>query len=119
MQSEEDQLMTGAHRGYPVTVFNVPATIRCLRGFDPSTCSSNRDLPKPTGSDDFRVTYDWTSRMLSAAADTLVTLKGSVKVEMICTELFSELQSMRNGEDHHRPREFPRSFLRVWMSNIP
>jgi len=57
--------------------------------------------------------------MFSAAAGTLVMLKGSVKVEMMCTELFSELQSMRSGEDHHRPKEFPRSFLRVWTSNIP
>ena len=57
--------------------------------------------------------------MLGAAAETLVVLKGGVKVEFICAELFSELQSMRNGEDRYRPKEFPRSFLRVWMSNIP
>lgn len=51
--------------------------------------------------------------MLSAAADTLIALKGRVKVEMICTELFSELQSMRNAQDYHRPKEFSRSFLRI------
>lgn len=119
LQSIEDQLLAGAHKGYPVTNFNLPATIRCYRVFDPSTCSRKRELPKPTGSDNFRITYEWTSRMLSAAANTLVTLKSRVKVEIICTDLFSELQLMRNGEDHHRPKEFPRSFLRVWMSNIP
>ena len=57
--------------------------------------------------------------MLSAAADTLIALKGRVKVEMICTELFSELQSMRNAQDYHRPKEFSRSFLRIWLSSIP
>ena len=71
------------------------------------------------GSDNIRITYDWISRMLGAATETLATLKGCVKVEFICAELFSELQSMRNGEDRYRPKEFPRSFLRVWMSNIP
>ena len=57
--------------------------------------------------------------MLNAATETLIGLKGRVKVELICAELFSELQLMGNGEDHHRPKEFPRSFLRVWTSNIP
>lgn len=90
-----------------------------LRQFDPSKCSGNEDLGKLAGPDDLQITYDWTSRMLNAAADSLVVLKGRVKVELICTELFYELQSMRNGEDHHRPKEFPRSFLRVWISNIP
>lgn len=57
--------------------------------------------------------------MASTAAEALIALKGGIKIELACAELFSELQSMRNGEDHHRPKDFPRSFLRVWMSNIP
>jgi len=90
-----------------------------LRQFDLSKCSASGDPGKLAGPDNFQVTYDWVSGMVSAAADALVALKGKVKVEMICNELFSELQSMRNEQDHHRPKEFPRSFLRVWMSSIP
>ena len=93
--------------------------IRTLRGFDPSNPSGEGNVEKTGGSDNIQITYDWISRMLGAAVETLVVLKGSVKVEFICAELFSQLQSMRNGEDHHRPKEFPRSFLRIWMSNIP
>ena len=79
----------------------------------------SKGLGEPTGPNNFQTTYDWTSRMLDAAVNSLVALKGKVKVEAVCAELFSELQLMRNGEDHHRPKEFPRSFLRIWMSNIP
>ena len=73
----------------------------------------------PAGFDHLEATYDWTSKMLSAGVEVLVALKGRVKIELICADLFSELQLMRSGEDRHRPKEFPRSFLRVWLSNIP
>jgi hypothetical protein len=115
-QSEGDQRIVGARKGYPTTGFNMPTAINYLRRFDPS---GNGNVGTPDSSDNIHITYDWTSRVLSAAAEALIALKGSVKVEFICAELFSELRSMRSGEDHHRPKEFPRSFLRVWMSNIP
>ena len=118
-QSEGDQLLGGDRKGYPTTSFNLPTAIRSLRLFNPSKCSIDGGMGTSVRSDTFQSTYDWTSRMLGAAADTLVALKDSIKVEFICTEMFSELQLMRNGEDHHRPKEFPRSFLRVWVSNIP
>jgi len=118
-QSEGDQLLPGDRKGYPTTSFNLPAVVRAIRQFNPTKCSIDGSMSKSARSDTLQVSYDWTSRMLGAAAEVLVTLKGRVKVELACTELFSELQLMRNGEDHHRPKEFPRSFLRVWMSNIP
>jgi len=111
--------MPEPHKGYPVTSFSLPTAVHSLRRFDPSKCSASGSLGKPAGPDNFQVTYDWISGMLNTAADTLVTLKDRVKVEVICAELFSELQSMRSEQDHHRPKEFPRSFLRIWMSNIP
>lgn len=118
-QDVGDQLLPGDRKGYPTTSFNFPAAVRPLRQFNPSKCSIDGSMRRPVKSDTLQVTYDWTSRMLDAAAEVLVALKGSVKVELACTELFSELQLMRNGEDYHRPKDFPRSFLRVWMSNIP
>ena len=119
LQSEGDHLYPGLHKGYPVTKFPYPTTISVLRLFDPLKCTISRDLGKPTGPDNFQTTYDWTSRMLDVAVSFLVALKGRVKVEVVCAEFFSELQLMRNGEDHHRPKEFPRSFLRIWTSGIP
>ncbi|KAF9653241.1 hypothetical protein BDM02DRAFT_3125707 [Thelephora ganbajun] len=119
LHSEEDQLNDGAHKGYPHTGFNLTGAIKNLRQFDPSRCSDSVDIDGPARSGNLKVTYDWTSRMLSATSEALVALKGIVKVEFICAELFSKLQSMRSGEDRHRPRDFPRSFLRVWTSNIP
>jgi len=77
------------------------------------------DLEKATGPKDLLATYDWASRMFNAAAQAIIALKGRVKVELGVADLFSELQLMQSGEDHHRPQEFPRSFLRVWLSNLP
>lgn len=111
--------MDGAHEGYPPTSFDLTVTARRLRQFDLASYPTGGNAGKPASSNTVQVTYDWTSSMLNAAAEALAALKGSVKVEFICAELFSELQLMRNGEDHHRPKEFPRSFLRVWMTNIP
>ena len=119
LQSEADQNMPKPHKGYPVTSFSLPTAVHNLQQFDPSKCSADGRPSKLTRPDNFQTTYDWISRVLNAAADTLVALKDKVKVEMICAELFSELQSMRNERDYYRPKEFPRSFLRVWMSSIP
>jgi len=119
LQSEGDQVQSGDHKGYPTTSFSLPTAVRNVRQFNPSKCSTDGGVDRSVGSDTFQTTYDWASKILGAAAESLVALKGSVKVEFLCAELFSELQLMRNGEDHHRPKEFPRSFLRVWMSNIP
>jgi hypothetical protein len=118
-QCKEDRLLPGNRKGYPAVNYNVVTTVRQIRDFDPLTCSHDGNAGSLRSADNAHITYNWTSRMLSVAAETLVALKGRVKVELICAELFSELQLMRNGEDHHRPKDFPRSFLRVWTSNIP
>ena len=110
--------MPEPHTGYPVTSFSLPTAVRNLRSFDPSRCSAT-GLGKPAGPDNLQITYDWISRVLNAAADSLVALKDRVKVEIICAELYSELQTIRNEQDHHRPKEFPHSFLRLWLSSIP
>jgi ribosome biogenesis protein Tsr3 len=81
--------MPGPHTGYPVTSFSLTTALLHLRQFDPSNCSAGRKLTKPAGPDNFQITYDWISRVLNAAADSLVVLKDKVKVEVICAELFS------------------------------
>ena len=44
---------------------------------------------------------------------------GKVTLEMVCGGLPEELGKMRNNRDSCRPKEFPRSYMRMWLSNVP
>ncbi|KAF8958545.1 hypothetical protein BDZ97DRAFT_1906448 [Flammula alnicola] len=39
-------------------------------------------------------------------------------IELLCGEVNSELSKIRSGTDS-RPKDFPKKFTRVWLSNIP
>ncbi|KAF9526017.1 hypothetical protein CPB83DRAFT_896481 [Crepidotus variabilis] len=51
--------------------------------------------------------------------DVVKNLKSRLKVEILCGEINSELSKMRLGTDKTRPPDFPRKFMRMWVSNIP
>lgn len=63
--------------------------------------------------------YEYLSRVFSAAGEAIKAMKGRFKVEMLCGELNKELSKMKFRSDFTRPEEFPRNFARVWLSNIP
>ncbi|TCD63146.1 hypothetical protein EIP91_005905 [Steccherinum ochraceum] len=52
-------------------------------------------------------------------ADGLKALEGRITLEILQGDLMHELAKMRMGTDHSRPSRFPRSYTRMWLSNVP
>ncbi|KAJ7498066.1 hypothetical protein B0H11DRAFT_1998531 [Mycena galericulata] len=57
--------------------------------------------------------------LFEKVCEALVSLKSKVKLEFLCGELTQELSKMRLGGDHTRPADFPRSYKRAHLSNVP
>ncbi|KAJ6461174.1 hypothetical protein C8R47DRAFT_116012 [Mycena vitilis] len=58
-------------------------------------------------------------RFFQGAMDALRSFEGKVTLEIMCGGLMQELDKMRLGTDGDRPAQFPRSFTRAYLSNIP
>ncbi|KAI0366581.1 hypothetical protein BV20DRAFT_1124210 [Pilatotrama ljubarskyi] len=65
------------------------------------------------------LTWDISSKFFEEVAAALRGLRGRVVVELICGGLSEELAKMRFGGDVTRPKEFPRKYTRMWLSNVP
>lgn len=52
-------------------------------------------------------------------ADALLALRSHITLEIIVGGLSEELAKMRFGGDVTRPKEFPRKYTRMWLSNVP
>ncbi|KAK7056830.1 hypothetical protein VNI00_002547 [Paramarasmius palmivorus] len=63
--------------------------------------------------------YSIVSVYLDAIIQTLETLRESIKIEFLLGDYNRELTKMLVGDDIERPKEFPRKFTRIWLSNIP
>lgn len=50
---------------------------------------------------------------------SIKTMDRHVKVELLYGDMVEELAKMRLKTDVMRPPEFPRTFLRMWLSNVP
>lgn len=54
-----------------------------------------------------------------AVLDGLKTFAGRIKLEILHGDLSRELMKIRLPEDRSRPAAFPRSYTRMWLSNVP
>ncbi|RDB21926.1 hypothetical protein Hypma_010914 [Hypsizygus marmoreus] len=57
--------------------------------------------------------------MFTTIASVLKALNGQIKLEFLLGELTQELGRMNCNADHNRPTAFPRTFNRLWLSNVP
>ncbi|KAI0724335.1 hypothetical protein C8T65DRAFT_733972 [Cerioporus squamosus] len=102
--------------GYPTLELDIFDTVNQLGEF------VRRDLPedlklRPRGRDALAwQTCDAFFREVDAA---LKTLGSRIKIELICGGLSEELAKMRFKGDLTRPKEFPRKYTRMWLSNVP
>ncbi|KAJ6520693.1 hypothetical protein DFH09DRAFT_1426866 [Mycena vulgaris] len=63
--------------------------------------------------------YTHAMRFFQAVMDSLKAFEGAVKLEIICGGLMEELGKMKLGTDINRPANFPRTFTRAYLSNVP
>ena len=52
-------------------------------------------------------------------ATALEALGSCITIEMVVGGLSEELAKMRYGGDLTRPKEYPRKYTRMWLSNVP
>ncbi|GBE90092.1 hypothetical protein SCP_1801160 [Sparassis crispa] len=71
----------------------------------------HRDIDSPT----FTVVNDF----FVAVAKAIKGMPGRITLEILSGELMQELAKMRLKTDHTRPSEFPRSYTRAYISNVP
>lgn len=63
----------------------------------------------------FSITWVFFGAVLEALKD----MKDHIQLEVLRGELNQELLKMRTSGDQHRPAHFPRTFTRMWLSNVP
>lgn len=63
--------------------------------------------------------YTITCAFFDAVSDGLKILKDHIQLEILCGELNLEVLKMRTSGDQHRPAHFPKTFTRMWLSNVP
>ncbi|KAJ7327536.1 hypothetical protein DFH08DRAFT_940827 [Mycena albidolilacea] len=63
--------------------------------------------------------FTHTMRFFQGAVDALKALEGKVTLEIVCGGVMEELGRMRLGTDTERPAQFPRTFTRAYLSNVP
>ncbi|TFK84364.1 hypothetical protein K466DRAFT_527460 [Polyporus arcularius HHB13444] len=78
-----------------------------------------RDKRKMAFLDDNQTAWDVCSEFFDNVAAALKTLGNRVTLEFICGGLSEELAKMRFKGDVARPKEFPRKYTRMWLSNVP
>lgn len=78
-----------------------------------------RDQRKMAFLDDNQTAWDVCSEFFDNVAAALKTLENRVTLEFIYGGLSEELAKMRFKGDVARPKEFPRKYTRMWLSNVP
>lgn len=63
--------------------------------------------------------YTVTWAFFDAVLDSLKVLKDHIQLEVLRGELSQEVLKMRTSGDQHRPAHFPKTFTRMWLSNVP
>lgn len=63
--------------------------------------------------------YAITWAFFDAVLDGLKVLKDCTQLEILRGELSQEVLKMRTSGDQHRPTHFPKTFTRMWLSNVP
>ena len=101
--------------GYPMLEGDWPQVMAQLDYFN-----GRNKTPRPQFRRD-RETNAWDAScaFFSEAAEALKSLGTRVTVEVICGGLPEVLAKMRFKGDITRPEHFPRSYTRMWLSNVP
>ena len=71
------------------------------------------------GSETTRTMCESVSAFFKAAAQALRILGSHVKLEILHGSLNEEMSKMRLKSDASRPSEFPKEYIRMWLSNVP
>ncbi|TFK90199.1 hypothetical protein K466DRAFT_543778 [Polyporus arcularius HHB13444] len=102
--------------GYPTLDLDIFDTVNQLGEF------VRRDQPedlrlRPRGRD--ALAWQTCDAFFREVAAALKTLGSRIRIELICGGLSEELAKMRFNGDLTRPKEFPRKYTRMWLSNVP
>ena len=101
--------------GYPGLQLNMFGTIDYFDQFNHRQGPRARDAR----SDLDRMAWRACDAFFEEAAVALKALQSHVTFEFICGGLSEELAKMRFKGDSTRPKEFPRKYTRMWLSNVP
>ena len=66
-----------------------------------------------------RLSWQTCSAFFGEVAAALKNIQSRITLEFICGGLSEELAKMRFKGDITRPKEFPRKYTRMWLSNVP
>ncbi|TFY72532.1 hypothetical protein EVG20_g469 [Dentipellis fragilis] len=75
--------------------------------------------PMNTSGKDDGYAYTIMSTFFNAVVVAMKGMSHRVKLEFLLGELTGEMSKMRYGGDVSRPADFPRSYTRIWLSNVP
>lgn len=89
---------------HAIEIFNVRSGLQKDFGHDLTA-----DCPS------YSVVWTFFNAVLEAGRD----LNHKIQLEIVCGELHQELLKMRISEDGNRPTQFPKSYTRAWLSNVP
>ncbi|TFY79515.1 hypothetical protein EWM64_g4494 [Hericium alpestre] len=111
--ANEEHRMLGSG-GYPnLKQLDVFQSVRSLYNF-------NGDFNIREGFDKTdSAAFNSASQFFDGVIDALRTMGDKLTLEVILGELTQELSKMKLNGDHTRPADFPRSFTRTWLSNVP
>ncbi len=75
--------------------------------------------PMNTSGKDDGYAYTIMSTFFNAVVVAMKGMSHRVKLEFLLGEHTGEMSKMRYGGDVSRPADFPRSYTRIWLSNVP
>ncbi|RPD61780.1 hypothetical protein L226DRAFT_506692 [Lentinus tigrinus ALCF2SS1-7] len=111
-RSYEDPEYFAGGDGYPDMMINIYDVVDQLHRWNV------RDRPRTQMALDM-IVWDVCNTFFEEVAGALDTLGTHVTLEFVCGGLFEELAKMRCQGDDARPPQFPRKYLRMWLSNVP
>ncbi|KAK0243185.1 hypothetical protein EDD85DRAFT_814167 [Armillaria nabsnona] len=98
---------------YPSVEFNAFEMVERISQFN-----SRMGLFKERKMDEDCPAYSVSEIFFDAVVDGLLTLNDHIKIELLQGDISRELMKMAHGIDN-RPPDFPRTFTRMWLSNVP
>ncbi|KAI0657611.1 hypothetical protein C8Q70DRAFT_1055762 [Cubamyces menziesii] len=102
--------------GYPDIKLDMFRTVTYFEQFNRRNTPNAQDLVR---TDQHILASQVCGAFFEKAANALKGLAGHLTVELLCGGLSEELAKMQWGADVTRPKEFPRKYTRMWLSNVP
>lgn len=63
--------------------------------------------------------FDITTRFFDMLADAISELHDTLKLEFVVSDVIKGTPQLVAGDLGSRPKGFPRSYSRMWLSNVP